>query len=202
MPMEAPALGEADHEVPVLENVEALVVAQVGSGVHQADERDVVRRQQAVRIERLAVDHQPAPLVIAAVRAEGLLDLLDVGIGDAIAVAPGEEARQGLEVIGKEEVVVVEVGDEPAARGVETGVQRARPAVRRRAVKQGQPALSGCGPEHLVRGPGTAVRDDQGLEVAQRLGAQAREGFAEQSRPVARPDDDGYEGRRHGRRGR
>ena len=173
--MEAPALREADHEVPVLEDVEALVVAQVGRGVHQPDERDVVRRQQAIGIERLAVDHQPRPLVVAAVLAEELRDLFDVGIGDAVGVAAGEEARQGLEMVGEEEVVVVEIGDEPAARGVEAGVQRSRPAVRGRAVQEREAAVAGRR-QDLLRRRFAAVGDDQGLEVAERLGAAGSPG--------------------------
>ena len=119
--------------------------------------------------------------MVAAVLAEELRDLLDVGVGDAVGVAAGEEARQGFEMIGEEEVVVVEIGDEPAARGVEAGVQRPRPAVRGRAVQEREAAVAGRR-QDLLRRCFAAVGDDQGLEVAERLGAEAR-----QSLPRAAP---------------
>ena len=196
--VKASALGQAEHEVPVLEQLEALVVAQVGRGVHQADERDVVRRQQPVRVERLAVDHEPASGMVAAVGAEDLFDLFDVGVGDAVGVAAGEKARQGRQMVGEEEVVVVEIGDEAPTRGVEPGVQGAGATVRRRAMDEGQAAFARRRREKLRRRPFAAVRDHDRLEVAQRLRAQAGQGLGEQRRPVACPDDDGDERRRHG----
>ncbi len=188
--LEREARGQAEPEVPILVCPQRLVEAAdrepTAARVHGAEHRKLIVHQQAGPVEVVRVRPVAGDRAIAAVLFH-LDDAEGVAVDDALGLLL-EERHEGLEVLGVEAVVVVEVCDEAAARDAEAAVAGGREAAVH-GVAHVTDASAVVERVDDVLNVAAAVVHDDDLEVAIGLGEDALERDPQRVGSVVGRDD-------------
>ena len=186
--LEARVLGQADQEIPVLEDgqlrVELADLRQQGALDQDGVERDVVVEEQSLGIEIAAEGELPRHALPPRPRRRGVDADGGVRVGDPDS-GTAHEAGQDLEVLWLDQVVVIEKRHEVSAGVGDPDVGGARSAQADRQVRRRDRQWI------LVRQlvPPAPVVDDHDLEAPVGAPGYAREGLGQELRPILGADD-------------
>ena len=185
--------GEADQEIPVLRVLEALVESarfrKEGARQQERVQRNEVGEEEVVRVEIEGVLEAPMPLLPAAVGLQRERRRDRVGVDDglgALPVGPDEP----VEVVRREEIVVVQEPDELLARERDSAVGGGRaPSIGRELLDRRSNASRNRSRPSETGAP--AVVDDDDLAGPGGLRPNALERLRQERGAVAGPHDDG-----------